>query len=299
MVQQLQQNQMNSYGYLPQNLLVNPGFEIWQRGAGSFTGDGAITADEWQMDFSTGPMSVDRNSSPKFGTNCAEISAPDNSVLRQGIEAYKSLESLSLTFSAWIKTSTSNAALLRLRDYDGSTVEIETGAYHTGSGDWEHLTVTKVIRTGLQTAAGITHGFGLSADLRFDAACTAYIDGASLVIGNYPEGVPFIPLNLADDWSRCQRFYEKLGRHNGGEYMSISGYGTSGDTYKQSIGFSTLKSAVPTVTKAGAWPVTNCGQPAINSIGMDGFVLSASITSNGLYIYYPNTTNDYVEAEVT
>lgn len=30
----LQQDQINNYGYAQANLLVNPGFEIWQRGNG-------------------------------------------------------------------------------------------------------------------------------------------------------------------------------------------------------------------------------------------------------------------------
>ena len=33
-----------------QNLLINPSFEIWQRGSGSFTSDDDYTADLWKID---------------------------------------------------------------------------------------------------------------------------------------------------------------------------------------------------------------------------------------------------------
>ena len=42
-------HQIQSYGHYPQNLLVNPGFEIWQRGAGPFTTDNTFHADELKI----------------------------------------------------------------------------------------------------------------------------------------------------------------------------------------------------------------------------------------------------------
>jgi hypothetical protein len=77
--------------------------------------------------------------------------------------------------------------------------------------------------------------------LRGDVNATFYMDGATLAIGNFPQGVPYIPLNPAEDWNRCQRFYE-IG------YSGISTPSSSvGNWLQAPSGFNTRTSATPTV----------------------------------------------------
>lgn len=299
MPQTLQQNQMNAYGYLPPNLLVNPGFEIWQRGAGAFTLSGSYSADEWQIGFGGGEsMSVTRNSSPKVGSYCAQAVSVGTTVLAQGIEAYKSLEGLCLTFSAWVKTSTASAVRLWIRDYNGSTTAVGESSLHSGGGDWERLTAVKLVRSGLQyDGVNILGRFGLEAALRFEANATAYIDGASLVVGNFPEGIPFAPPNPAEDQQRCERFYEV----HGGTYQTpyMRGYGAAAGYLGVSVPFATRKYATPTVTKTGTWTVFNCAQPIANNPSPFDYNISALVTANGDTYWLANAATALVTAEVS
>jgi len=201
----IQLEQIGDGKTLPQNLLINPGFEIWQRGVGPFTSGSTFSSDEWW--FTGFRLTVDKETTnQRYGSSCLKVDHATGGTdsVRQGIENYKSLEGQWLTFSAWVWCDTANAVSLRLVDYNGSK-ENALSDYHSGGSGWEHLTVVKKIRTGLLSTASFPHSFGLSADLYFvDVAVTdALMDGASLVIGNFPQGVPFIPLNPADDQARC------------------------------------------------------------------------------------------------
>lgn len=198
------------YGkYALNNLLVNPGFEVWQRGAGPFTAPtNAVTADEWQI--SAALFQVSRSSSPKYGTYCMSLDsliAPAS--LLQGVENANALEGRWVTFSCWVRTSHANCARLEVDYYDGSTNAFFS-PYHSGGGDWELLTVVVEIGTGLTGGPVNWHGFLVTAGFNFqtNVSTGVLMDGASLVVGEFPQGVPFIPLNPAEDMQRCQRFYQ-------------------------------------------------------------------------------------------
>lgn len=209
----MQQNQLHNYGYAQANLLVNPGFEIWQRGTAAFTADDIFTADEWKVNrHISDTLQIDDESTTivagTLSLKATKTGTNDVAYIRQGVENYKSLEGQTVTFSMWVNANVASGARLVLQDYVSSE-EVEYSAYHSGSGEWEQLTVTKTIRTGLASYGSFPHSFGMAVGLQLaDKAVTAYIDGASLVLGNFPQGVPFIPLNPAEDRGRCERFYE-------------------------------------------------------------------------------------------
>jgi len=245
----IQQEQIGYGKELANNLLVNPGFEIWQRGVGPFTADNAWVADEWQLDSLQGgeSHSCERESTnKKFGTYSVKYTGTDienGGGVQQGIEHYKSLEGLWLTFSVWVKTTKSDVHL-HIVDYDGS-LDTVASADHSGGGDWEQLTVTKQIRTGLTTYAGHPHSFGLRVGCTFPSGTgTFYADGASLVVGEYRSGVDFLPLNPAEDMQRCERFYQTEGVFA----LGFSGNAVNGVTYYAFSSFHTAMYAIPTIT---------------------------------------------------
>ena len=245
MPQQLQQNQMNAYGYMPQNLLVNPGFEIWQRGAGPFAVTLDYTADEWRSSFSSGTMSVSQESSIVHG-GVSSLKIVDNTSgtggINQGVEIYSSLEGLWLTFSVDVYSSLATTVAY-VGDWT-SAQELELSDYHTGSGGWERLTVTKLIRSGLGTPpSSWPHLFSIRVGVAAGSAGTIYLDNASLVIGNFPDGVPFIPLNPAEDQARCERFFEETN-------VYLAGYssGAGSNNWASQSPYHTRKYATPTLT---------------------------------------------------
>lgn len=274
------------------NLLVNPGFEIWQRGAGPFTA-GGYTADEWTASLNGGTLSVSRSSSPKYGSYALTVTSTftGNNIL-QGVEDYKSLEGEYITFSAWVKTSSVNAFYIRLQDYKGSW-ELSSSPYHTGSGNWELLTAVKLVRNGLLVdPSGFGHGFGLLAFF-YVGTGTALIDGAVLARGYFPEGVPFVPPHPADDLERCLRFYQTTGSAYDGPIWG--GNAVNGFNYFRTKQFPTTMYATPTLNTPST---SQSGFPAGNpntSVYYDGFQVwkLANATLSGAYHW-----NTYT-AEVT
>lgn len=280
-------HQVVGYEYVPNNLLVNPGFEIWQRGA-SFTpaaGANAFTADEWLLDLAgTDTGTVSRIASNYLGRYAAQLaltSGTNGSILYQGVENYDAYEGQWLTFSADIAATTTNTARIVLFDRVGGaagTSDIVYSGYHSGGGSWERFTVTKQIRGSLDASGtDLPHLFAIGAGLRVDGSNTAQIDNASLVVGRYPEGVPYLPLNPAEDLVRCQRFYEY--DEDFGGRIFWSGDTTNGSVYSSGAPFKSRKYAVPTVTLANA---TANGFPAASgsaSVGLDGIQESRTANS--------------------
>ena len=181
------------------NLLINPGFEIWQRGNGPFTSNPGFSTDEWKI-YATGTpsVSVSRNSASKFGEYCADVSVSGfvGAWFQQGIERGFSLEGLWVTLSMWVKCSKEDSVRIGISDYV-SSFEREESSYHTGSGDWEQLTVSKKIRSSLNSPAGVyPHSFPIVVGVDFSVdVSNVLVDGAMLVLGYYPEGIPFVPPN--------------------------------------------------------------------------------------------------------
>lgn len=184
------------------NLLVNPGFEVWQRGAGPFTATTAYAADRWQIVLagsSTLSVSRDAANADTGSLYCAACAYVHNavSVLTQKLEDYPGLRGRVLALSVRVKTSTANA--VRIGVYD-SVNGYRYSAYHTGSGAYETLAVAANIDAATTQVL-------VSAE--FAASCTAYLDNATLVADGVPAA--HAPLHPADDLARCQRYYWELG----------------------------------------------------------------------------------------
>lgn len=273
--------------YMLPNLLVNPGFEVWQRGAGPFTcalASGTFSADEWQANLVSGGNAgtISRNSSPKFGSYCLDLTVTSGmAYAAQGVEAWKSLEGAYITFGVWAKTSVADKAYLQIAD-DKSGVEVTTSAYHTGGGDWERLVATKLIRTGLIPAGSpYPHDFPLRLSLVMSDVGSVQFDGAVAVAAEvpFPEGVAYAPPNPGDDWKRCERFFQKIG--TGGAALVSMGGNPTNDWYNIEHFFPTRMYGVPTITNIYKY-VTLYKNP---SLGSGSLVDTANWTVGGVYPY--------------
>ena len=184
------------------NLLTNGGFEIWQRGNGPFTSVGARGPDMWTVNpAGTDTLSVSRDTANVDGGSayCAACTftlgnGAGGSQFYQGnmSDLAPSLKGRTVTFSARVKCSTANAVRLGLN----VTPQVYS-SYHSGSGQYETLSVTGVCGTSITVA---------QVNVFFAASCTAYIDNAMLVVGSVP--ADFAPPHPADDLARCLRYYE-------------------------------------------------------------------------------------------
>jgi hypothetical protein len=220
------------------NLLTNGGFEIWQRGNGPFTG-GVYSADRWFSGLAgTDTLSVSRDTTNMDATLGSKACAAAIFVLGTGAGGTYLVNQVGndsaqvanrvLSFSMRVRTSTPNA--VRLAIYTGSA--FVNGAYHSGGGAYETLTVTATMGSGVQAG---------NAAVNFVASCTAYLDNAMLVVGS--QRADYVPLHPADDLARCLRYYEQ----SPGNYIG-NGYGLTTTVADILYRLNAFKGGVPTIT---------------------------------------------------
>ena len=250
--------QIVSYDRVPKNLLINPGFEIWQRGAGPFTTHYTFSADEWLLNISSGTLSVARSTSALFGDYCASMTVGGAGVgnIGQGIEVYKSLEDAWVTFSVWVNAPVGVSVWITLGSYPN-------GVDYTpvvGTGTWQQAVVTRNMGSGLTGHGSWPHSYGAVAQVQCNENATVLVDGAVLAVGYFPEGLMYRPPNPAQDMLRCERYYQKSDAANWASRTMWTGKCTSGSVYYMNMPFSTKMAAVPTISvtnySSGSFPAT-------------------------------------------
>lgn len=183
------------------NLLVNGGFELWQRGGGPFAA--GYIADRWVIGTNGGDaFSVSASGNYDTVNNGSALSAAvaftlsggaGGSVVQQKLE-HTILRGKTLSFSIRIQTNVASA--VRAAIYDGSAWQYSS--FHTGNNAWQTLTITATMQAA-PTALYVA--------VFFAASGTHYLDNAMLVFGSVP--ADYVPLLSADDLARCLRYYQR------------------------------------------------------------------------------------------
>ena len=278
------------------NLLTNGGFEIWQRGNGPFTLNGATASDRWYLAFNgTDTMSVARDTA---NVDIGSIAAAAitfvkgngvNALWRQDIRRTDGAQFWGRMMSASVRVRTSVAGAVQVRlSCDGTgAISPILSTFHTGSGTYETLSATIAVPAD---------GTLLAIGLLFSASCTAYIDNAMLVVGSV--AADYAPLHPADDLARCLRYYETMGTPPLGDVI-VNGIATAGgQTIRASLPLRQFKPVIPTVTVTGTWGLTNAsGQPTADAIGDKVIRLAVNSTAAGLFFAVNANVNTYVLIE--
>jgi len=275
------------------NLLTNGGFEIWQRGNGPFTS--AYHADQWNMSpVGTDALSISRNTANvDIGSNaCAAITftlgtgAGASGVwMQMNLSTEHKLAGRTLSLSVRVRASVANAVRIGINNYYSSTAHYTYGTFHTGSGSYETLTVTAT----LDPTATFAQPW-----IFFAATGTFYLDNAMLVVGSV--AADYAPLHPADDLARCLRYYELLGETAGSLMISQNNAAATG-TVRLSIPYKARKTVAPTITKVGTWTVTNCGQPTLNTPGVDMLWAQVIATAAGDTFAYASGAGNCITVE--
>lgn len=238
------------------NLLVNGGLEVWQRGNGAFTANNAYTADRWQIVLggtSTLSVSKDTTNVASGSGACAALTYTHNAVssLSQKLEDYLQLRGHSVAFTARVRGSVASA--VRLRITDGASTWYS--GYHSGGGSYETLSVVANIGTA---ATQVTVALDLG------ASGTYYLDNAMLVTGAQPQD--YQPLTPADDLARCQRYYEPISTAASGALL-VSGYaGAANQPIRGMLYQKVAKVGTPSLTISGSWTLSNAAQPSMGGV---------------------------------
>lgn len=228
------------------NWLINGDMRLTQRG--DFTTASAATSgvyylDRWEFFNSTVTANKQQitTSQPSAlsGSNSllatATSTATGTIAFRQIIEDFELFAGKSVTFSAWIKSNSTDA---RLCIYDGVTSTCSSG--HTGGGAWELLTVTKSISASNTLLQAY---FNISASDRTDVAITTgdYIEatGAKLELGS--AYTAFVPRQEQEELKLAQRYCRKLGK-------GLTGVSISATTIRFGNSFDSLMYSAPTVS---------------------------------------------------
>ena len=198
------------------NQLTNPGFEVWSRGNGPFTGTN-FSADRWAgSPQGTDTLSVSKDTTNVDTSSGSLAAAACTFTLGTGAGATQLYQTLkpsegnqlsnrTISLSVRVRTSTANA--VRLGVFNGSATTYS--AYHTGDGTWQTLTITVTV---VNAAAAVNVG------VYFAASCTAYVDNACLVVGS--QAANYVPLHPAEDLARCLRYYQRFANSASGAYMA-------------------------------------------------------------------------------
>jgi hypothetical protein len=282
------------------NLLVNAGFETWQRGVGPFTASEAYTSDRWQMHFAgTDTMSCTRESNNVdsagswFSMNVAYTKGTGTGayvqqVLSDGGTFGLQLRNRTLSVSVRVRANAANAVRLWLYsdgNSGGGSGAVQTySPYHPGDNTWRTLTATLNV-----PAANF-----VNVAIFFEATVTAQLDNAWLGYGPVP--LDFVPLHPADDMVRCHRYYE-TGQNNPGGMIIRTYAGSASQVFGQMIWFKARKSTTPTFTLVGTWGMVNCVTPAFDYGGADAVEIFSTSNAAGFSQFYTSSVNIYWVAE--
>lgn len=234
----------NSFG--PANLLDNGGFDIWQRG-NSITGTVEVkTADRWGKNIGSAVLvqfdvSKETTITDKSATSCKIVFNKTSGGfvgIIQSIENPTNYASKTLTLSIRGLTTVPNSLKVGIEETGGTY-----SSYHSGSGNWETLTVTKTISS---TPGPIYITIYMDAN---GGPGTYYADNAMLTIGSQP--VSFAPLHPQVDLARCQRYYFRIGNPTTDEDICTSQAFTT-TTSIGSIHYPVEMRVAPTITITNA-----------------------------------------------
>jgi len=224
------------------NLIINGDFKISQRG--DFSSATAISSatyylDRWRTNISGVTATIQRqtvtlpDSTQTYSAKIAATSTVANSYLQleQYVELFPYIQGRTVTMSAWVRSN--RQARLRIGstsgDYDSLTA-------HSGSGNWEYITQTLTLGTGLSSlkfgvifwnSSGGTTGTSTGAGINNGD----YIEFANYQVEFGKVATPFEYRNYAQELALCQRYYEKSF-----EDTTVPANGSNGSSFSTEVG---------------------------------------------------------------
>lgn len=255
------------YDAAPTNILINGGFDVWQRGTSFSSG---YTADRWCIGFNGSGATrtitrqaftvgqTDVPSNPTYYLRYAQSVAGSDGTYNfivQRLEDVSRLSGKTVTLSFYAKADSARNIITQVEQNfgsGGSSAVYVGDVIHALTTSWQLFTKTLT----LPSVSGKTIGANnfLSVYIMFPVNTTFTIDIANVQLNYGSVALPFVPRSFDDELRSCQRYYEKSYNQSvapgavsalGQQSRIIStGYFTS-DT---SIVFSTVKRVAPTVT---------------------------------------------------
>jgi hypothetical protein len=235
------------------NLIINGSFQISQRGnytsATGLTSSWTYYLDRFKARINniSGNLThkVDQTVNGKL-TDTVRLDATSTASgyinLLQQFEDLQKLKGQSVTFSAWVKSNTTNAKLVLHRD--GSNAQ--TATTHTGGGGWELLTATVTLATTITHSVGLYCGILANATGNVSITSGDYFEMAFAQLELGSVATDFEHRSYGEELALCQRYYYHSGELNTGQSGPSAGSGYS-TYFGASWTFPTTMRAIPTI----------------------------------------------------
>lgn len=281
------------------NLIINGDFKISQRGdysSATAASHSTYYLDRWKTDISGPTATIQRqtvtlpDNSQTYSAKLAATSTVSNGYLQlqQFVEIFPYMQGRTVTMSAWVRSN--RQVRLRMEsttgNYDGLTA-------HSGSGNWEYITQTLTLGTGLSilkfgailwNSGGTTTGTPTGSNI----TSGDYLEFANYQVEFGKVATPFEHRSIGEELALCQRYCAKFG---GGSTNDAFGSGfADGSNFYVFVPLPADMRSTPTltlygtasnitVTAPGVVAVAN-GTPTVIGTGINSTVLQiASATS--------------------
>jgi len=302
------QEQFTLIGAGRRNMLINGDMKVSQRGDFTTASSmpNAYKLDRWLCD-RNGTATVQHTTGhdiPGTPAICKAVklvqTVTGNNYLgvRQKIENPEQYIGRTVTYSAWVRSNTSNA---RIEFYiPGSTSHLYIGPNHSGKGEWEYLSFTATIKSsGASTTAWFVDAF-IDNGAYSNTTITAgdYIEVTMLQMEIGKVATPFEHRSYGEELALCQRYFQRLFE------VSSSGNGSRwqgriGSIYNTTRCFVTVDlpvtmRATPTISynSSFSWNMYSADSsigpnssinnvyPTLNSVGFDMQPAGGSVASS-------------------
>ena len=279
------QEQFNLIGAGRRNMIINGGFDVWQRGT-TQTSQGFGSADRWFFNLSNCGGTITKQYDAAYG-NYAHYTGQSNSgaVFYQGVElangvgnSYPLVEGKTYTFSFMYKSTARCRVMVAWRTNTGSGTSslVHDKTNLGGSGDWEKISFSFVCTSPLSTANVLQIQI-------FDTGIFADMDIAQVQLELGKVATPFEHRSYGEELALCQRYYYQLTDNHTGYIASGYQYGDTGG-WNWLVSFPVQMRVQPTLT--GNWTTTGNFTLYTNASGIQVTNLSLNeATLNNAMLY--------------
>jgi hypothetical protein len=133
-----------------------------------------------------------------------------------------------------------------------------------------------------------------SAFFTLEASCTAKLDNAMLIRSGAALG--YQPLPPAEEWMRCQRYYEIVGTQ--GSSIIVNGIATAAaQTATTVLSYKQTKPVTPTISRVGTWSLVNASAQPTATGDLTCCYLAIASSAAGQFSAYNNVSGAFLIIE--
>ena len=296
------QEQFNLIGAGRRNLLINGGFDVWQRATSNTTNSGFRSVDRWAFNtYTGGAFTVSKETDSTFGnvlkwnrTTADTSNTNAGNCIQQPIENAKYLvKGKSVTVSFWLKNEKTvlRSGFVRFRiNVSPYTLLAPVQYWESGGNEWEYHSFTfqtsetvnsDHIELQIQMDNGSSMGAMFIAQCQFELGKVA---------------TPFEHRSYGEELALCQRYYQRI---TGGGYSWITEVQRHNNTgfrsvlhlpvplrVVPSISYSNLaywynNGSLSTGTQSLGMGYTATGRTDISHLNLEYIPTSMTLTTNG------------------